>query len=114
MLAYFILTNSMGMVTKQAPESSSTLLRKRTTQMAGCMRADLAAVGAPLLRFAARQGADAARLPFRGTLTPGGSLQAARAPAAPPPVWFVFPGGRPCAKPLFQPYFVKMSAVGFA
>ena len=56
-------------------------------------------MGAPLLRFAARQGADAARLPFRGTLTPEGSLQAARAPAAPPPVWLVFPGGRTCVNP---------------
>lgn len=52
-------------------------------------------VAAPMLRFARRQGADAARLPFRGTLAPGGALRSAQAPATPPPVWFVFPGACP-------------------
>ncbi|KAK9826409.1 hypothetical protein WJX81_000891 [Elliptochloris bilobata] len=50
------------------------------------------AVAAPLLRYAMTQAADAARLAFRGTLTPEGGLLCARTSAVPPPVWFVFPG----------------------
>ena len=86
-----------------APEPSLMQSQSARAYSAGRMRTEHSAVAVPLLRFAARQGADAARLPFRGTLTPDGGLQVARATAVPPPVWFVFPGFPPVREPPIRP-----------
>lgn len=80
---------------QQARDASMCCLRYGTAPRLCTMHAGISVVAAPMLRFARRQGADAARLPFRGTLAPGGALRSAQAPGTPPPVWFVFPGACP-------------------